>query len=151
MMKLKIQRRLASLVLKCSPKRVRFNPAMLEDVKEAITKTDMRLLSGQGGVSKVPARGVSRGRARKAGVQKAKGLRKGHGSRKGSPNARASDKERWMRKVRSQREFIAELKEKKFITPKVYRELYAKVKGNYFRSRRHIKLYIGEKGLAVSN
>ncbi|RME52818.1 50S ribosomal protein L19e [Candidatus Woesearchaeota archaeon] len=147
-MKLSIQRRLASIVLKCSPKRIRFNPARLEDVKEAITKTDMRLLSGQGGVRKVSVKGVSRGRARKIAEQKRKGLRRGPGSKKGTPNARLPRKERWVVKVRSQRAFIKELKEKGVIDTRAYRVLYRKVKGNFFRSKRHIKLFMNENDLA---
>lgn len=146
-MRLTLHRRIAAKVLKCSPKRVRFDPAQLEDAKEAITKSDVRILSGQGGVSSIEARGVSRVRARHQAKQRRKGLRKGAGNRKGTPNARSPAKRAWIRKVRTQRSFLQELKEKDVLVPGVFRGLYGKVKGNFFRSRRHIKLYIDENNL----
>ena len=52
-----------------------------------------------------------------------------------------------MIQVRNQREFIKELKEKELVEVGVYRNLYRKVKGGYFRSKRHIKLYLTENEL----
>jgi ribosomal protein L19E len=49
--------------------------------------------------------------------------------------------------LRIQRKFIKELKERKRISPKTYRQIYDKTKGNYFRSRNHIKLYLTENKL----
>ena len=39
------------------------------------------------------------------------------------------------------------LREKEIIEKKVYRDLYLKSKGGFFRSKRHLKLYIDEHGL----
>ncbi|RME31740.1 50S ribosomal protein L19e [Candidatus Woesearchaeota archaeon] len=146
-MKLKLQKRLAAALLNCSPKRVRFDPAQVNDIKEGITKSDMRLLITDKLVSKRPEKGVSRVRARKTRAQKRKGLRRGHGSKKGTPNANHPQKERWMSKVRVQRAFLKELKEKGRIALTTYRLLYRKAKGGYFRSKRHIKLYIDDQRL----
>ena len=71
-MKLTVQRRLAATLLGVSEKRVRFDPARLNDVKEAITKTDLRGLIGEKAVAALPVKGVSRSRARKTKRQKAK-------------------------------------------------------------------------------
>jgi ribosomal protein L19E len=49
-----------------------------------------------------------------------------------------------MNNVRVQRAFLRLLSEKNIITRKAFRELYLKSKGGYFRSRRHIKLYLQE-------
>jgi hypothetical protein len=46
--------------------------------------------------------------------------------------------------VRVQREFIKLLLSKNIITRQAYRGLYLKSKGGYFRSKRHIKLYLEE-------
>ena len=40
-MNLNLQKRLAANVIGCSEKRVVFDPSRLEDIKEAITKTDI--------------------------------------------------------------------------------------------------------------
>ena len=146
-MKLATQKRLAATLLKCSSDRVVFKPEHLHDVKEAITKSDLRLLISDGVISRQPVKGVSRVRARKIREQKRKGLRRGHGSRKGTPNASTPDKEKWMNKVRKQRAFLKELKDKELVTIQIYRNLYRKSKGGFFRSKRHIKLYLDDQRL----
>jgi len=149
-MKLTLQKRLAASVLGCSEKRVAFDPARLEDIKEAITKTDIRLLIGEGAIREKPVKGVSRVRANKRKTQKSKGLRKGEGSRKGKVTARASKKEKWIKKMRAQRKFLKQLKLKGLLKPDAFKELYTKSKGGFFRSTKHIKLYIQEKNLLNS-
>lgn len=146
-MKLDAQKRVAAKVLKCGPGRVRFNPAHLHDIKDAITKSDMRLLVSDGLVAAIPKKGISRSRARKIRVQKRKGLRRGSGSRKGTMKAAIGSKEQWMLRVRSQRAFLAELKEKGLLSLADYHMLYRKSKGGFFRSVRHIKLFIDDKRL----
>lgn len=146
-MKLNTQRRVAASLLKCGPGRVRFDPASLSDIKEAITKSDMRLLISDGIVSKDAVKGVSRARARKLHTQKRKGLRRGSGSRKGTPSAIQDSKRQWMTQIRSQRTFIQELRESQLVSHDTYRDLYRKSKGGFFRSRRHIKLYLDDHRL----
>ncbi len=144
-MKVDNQKRLAARILKCSKKRVRFDPDRLSDIKEAITKIDIKGLIKDKAIRKIPVKGVSRGRARKRLVQRRKGKQKGAGSRKGSRGARIPKKKEWMNKIRAQRKLLRILKEKKIIDDKLYREFYSKSKGGFFRSRRHIKLYLEER------
>lgn len=141
---LRVQKRLASQVLNCSPKRVWFDDTRLEDIKQAITKHDIRLLVGDKAIKEKPMNSTSKVRVRKLKIQKSKGRRKGPGSKKGKVNARLGLKNLWMIKVRVQREFLKELLTKKIITRKAYRELYLKSKGGYFRSKRHVKLFLDE-------
>lgn len=148
-MRLTVQRRLAGDVLGVSGKRVRFESSRLEDVKEAITRTDIRGLIAEGAVWALPEKGVSRGRARLALEQKKKGRRKGSGSRKGKANARTSEKRSWMNQVRLQREFIRELKDGGRVTKETARMLYDRSKGGFFRSKRHIQIYTEENGLLI--
>jgi large subunit ribosomal protein L19e len=141
-MNLKVQKRLASQILNCSPDRVVFDDNRLEDIKQAITNRDLRLLIGDGAISKKAGNFTSKVRARKLAVQKRKGRRAGPGSMKGKATARANPKQIWMHSIRVQRAFLALLLEKNIITRLAYRELYLKSKGGYFRSKRHIKLYL---------
>jgi large subunit ribosomal protein L19e len=147
---LKLQKRLAANVLNCSPKRVVFDPASLEDIKEAITKTDIRLLIGEGAIWERPEKGVSRFRANKRKRQKSKGLRKGEGSRKGKATARRPKKQAWMDNIRAQRNFLKHLKSNNLLKHGAFKELYVKSKGGFFRSINHIKLYIHEHNLMLS-
>ncbi|MBT3303765.1 50S ribosomal protein L19e [Candidatus Woesearchaeota archaeon] len=142
-----IQKRIAAKVMKCSPKRIKLDPTKLEEIKEAITKHDVKLLLGTKAIKTKQKKGVSRARANKALKQKRKGLRKGHGSRKGTLNARAKTKRTWINKIRKQRALIKRLYENKKIDTTTYRELYKKSKGNFFRSARHIKVYLEEHGI----
>jgi large subunit ribosomal protein L19e len=146
-MKLKLQKRLAAELLKCSKKRISLDTARLDDIKEAITKADIRSLISEGTIKRKPAKNISRGRARKIATQKRKGRRKGLGKRKGKKTARLPKKEAWMDRIRTQRRFLKELKEKGIIPSLTYQQLYMKSKGGFFRSKRHIKLYIEEHDL----
>ncbi|MBR9675781.1 50S ribosomal protein L19e [Candidatus Woesearchaeota archaeon] len=150
-MKLKNQKRIAASVFKGSKKRVIFETSKLEQIKEAITRFDIRNLITQGVISEKPKRGVSRGRARKVNEQKRKGRRSGAGNKKGTRTARTPKKLVWMNKIRLQRSFLKELKEKKLVDDKIFRDLYRKAKGGFFRSKRHIKLYVNEHGLVRSD
>lgn len=147
-MKLRVQKRIAADVLKCSPKRVVFDTAKLKEIKEGITKSDIRGMIIDNFISKRRIKGISNARSKKIKVQKTKGRQKGHGSRKGKKNARTPKKELWMNKVRLQRNFLRILKEKNAIENKIYWDLYRKIKGGFFRSKRHLQLYITEKKLA---
>ena len=143
-MKLNTQKKLAAKLFKGSKKRVRFDPERLTDIKEAITKYDMKALVSDGAVSEIKKRGVSRGTARKNQNQKRKGRQRGHGNRKGKKTARNPPKQVWMNKIRLLRSFLKELKDKEMFSSSVYRNLYLKSKGGFFRSKKHLKLYITE-------
>ncbi|MBS3145779.1 50S ribosomal protein L19e [Candidatus Woesearchaeota archaeon] len=150
-MDLKVQKRIAASLMGISPKRVWFDPNRLEEIKESITKADMRLLVRDKAVQKKQKRGISGFRSKKIKAQKSKGRRKGAGSKKGGRNARINPKKEWMAKVRLQRRFLKELKVKSLINIQNYRNLMRKVKGGFFRSKRHIKIYLDEHNLAIKN
>ncbi|MFQ5474482.1 MAG: 50S ribosomal protein L19e [Candidatus Nanoarchaeia archaeon] len=146
-MKLSLQKRLAASILKASPKRVWLDETMLADIKDAITKADVRGLIIEGSIRLKPVTSISKGRQRAIKTQKSKGLRKGKGSQKGKRTARLSQKEAWIGKVRIQRTFLKNLRDKKMIDTSIYRNLYLKSKGGFFRSKRHIKIYLDEQGM----
>jgi large subunit ribosomal protein L19e len=141
------QKKVSAKILKVGKNKIWFDKSKLTEIKEAITKADIRALVGQNIIQKRPDRGTSRVRARKRIIQRRKGRQKGPGSRKGKKTARLSKKDAWMIKVRSQRNFIKELKASTIIAVSTYRNLYSKVKGGYFRNKRHIKLYLTENKL----
>ncbi len=144
-MELKLQKRLAGDVMNCSPYRVSFDVQRLDDIKDAITKADIRALARQGAIIKNPVVGISKFRARKIKCQKRKGRRKGPGCKKGPKRSRLSKKRAWINRVRCQRRFLAELREKKLVSTKTAHMIYQKIKGGFFRSRRHVKLFLEEK------
>ncbi|MFT4297566.1 MAG: 50S ribosomal protein L19e [Candidatus Woesearchaeota archaeon] len=149
MTNLKLQRRLAAQILKCAPEKVLFNTDDFSEVKESITKADIKGLIGSGIIGKKHSNASSRARARKNLVQKRKGLKKGHGSRKGTANARSKKKDEWICRIRKQRSLLKLLKEKEMITKKIYQTLANKAKGGFFRSERHLKTYMNEHNLII--
>ena len=122
-----------------------------EEIKESITKADIRGLIKDKAITIKQKKGVSRARANKIKTQKSKGRRKGAGRLKGKKTSRTPKKETWMNKIRIQRALLKELKEKKKITTAIFSELYRKAKGGFFRSKRHLKLYIEEHKLVNKN
>ncbi len=54
-MKLTVQKRLAASLFKCSEKRVWFDEDRLADIKEAITKNDIKALISQGAIRLKPS------------------------------------------------------------------------------------------------
>jgi large subunit ribosomal protein L19e len=141
------KKRLAAKILKVSPKKIKFKTEALEDISKAITRSDIRGLIAIKQITKSRKPLQSRAGARKIAAQKRKGRRKGQGKRKGSKHSKVTKKQKWMLKVRVQRNFLKQLREKKLVIPKNYRLVYSKIKGGFFRNKRHLKLYITEQNL----
>ena len=146
-MKFTTQKRIAAQVLRVGTTKVWFSPERLSDIKEAITKSDIRALISAGAIEARKDNQQSKSRARKLKRQKNKGNKKGPGSKKGKVTARLSRKDAWVAKIRVQRKFLSELKQKELLVNSAYKELLAKAKGGFFRNRRHIKLYVEERSL----
>ncbi len=144
---MKSKKRLAGDILNVSPSKIIFAVDALEEIKKAITRADIRGLIAVKKITKNKSNHQSRARARKSLIQKRKGRQSGQGHKKGAKHSTITKKEKWMIKVRAQRDFIKDLREKKLVTLTNYRSLYRKVKGGYFRNRRHIKLYLTEHKL----
>jgi large subunit ribosomal protein L19e len=134
------QRRMAAALLKCGEGRVWLDPASQEELEDAVTRQDIRSAIKAGVIRAKRIPGVSRGRARRLEAERARGRHAGPGKRKGSPESRVSRKERWMHRIRAQRELLQGLRDSKKLTPGVYREFYRRAKGGMFRSRAHLLL-----------
>jgi len=143
-MQLKIQKRLAAQILKSSENDIWLDSSRLDEIKEAITKADIKSLIKDKAIKGKKTRGISRYRIRKRELQIRKGRRRGSGSLKGGKHARLSKKRSWINHIRIQRAFLQNLRNKDIINKSSYRSLYMKSKGGFFRSKRHIKLYMQE-------
>ena len=143
-MKMKLQRNLASKVMKCGNSRVWFEPSRIADISEAITTEDVRKLIKDGLIKEMPQKGLSSFRKKKMLAQKAKGRRKGSGSRKGKA---MKGKKLWIKKIRTLRAALRELKDSGRIDNKTYRHLYMVSKSGFFRSRSHLMNYLEKNSL----
>ncbi len=146
-MKLGNQKAISAKMLGVGKSKVWLDAEHLSEIKEAITKADIRNLIRKRVIQSKPMLGKSRVRARKRLTQRRKGRQQGAGTRKGSAHARLDKKTAWMNLVRSQRSLAKELKLKGLVSVQTYRDLYSKIKGGYFRNQRHIKLYLTEHKL----
>ena len=149
-MNLRKQKELAARSLGVSKKRIKINASTAADkksVKEMISREGAKELLGEKLITKSAKKGNSRTRANHTLAQKKKGRRSGHGSRKGTQNARFKDKDKWMEKIRALRKLLKEFKDSGRLEVKDYRELYKKAKGNFFRNKRHMLLYIEQNNL----
>ena len=140
-MNLSYQRRVASTVLKCGVNRVWIDdrPEVQERISEAVTREDVRLLIVQRFIRKHQKKGISRGRAKAAAIQKSKGKRKGHGSRKGHGGARTPKQAAWMTKVRALRKELTSIKNDGTIDASQYRKYYRRINGGVYNSRNHLR------------
>jgi len=140
-MNLRNQKKLSAKILKTGKHKVAFSPDGLSEIKEAITRADLKSLIKKGLITKKKSKGVSRGRKRE---QRKKKKTKGMGKRKGTYKTRNPKKRMWINKVRPQRRLLKLLKKKGVIASQEFKRLYALIKGNFFRSVNHLKLYLNK-------
>ncbi len=137
---LSLQKRLAAEVLKIGQSRVWMSTEHLEDIKKAVTRSDVRKMISHGYI-----------KAKKEKINKPKiyqkKRKKGPGSRKGSAGARLTKKRRWINTIRPLRKMLKELRNEGKMDQTKYRKVYLLAKGGVFRNRVHLKLYLEQKGI----
>ena len=148
MTNLSLQKRLARKVLGVGSKRIKIDNAVAEEIKEAITRADIKDLIEDGAIEVLQKKGVSRHRARARHLQRKKGRQRGHGLRKGKAGARTSKKQVWMAKIRRIRAELKSLRADAVLTDEIYRLLYRRAGGGFFRDRGHLLVYIKQHKLA---
>jgi large subunit ribosomal protein L19e len=138
---------MAAEILKCGVHRVYFDPYLIEDIKLAITREDIRNLIKEGVIQKKYKEGISKYRKNLRHERKKKGRARGLGKRKGTKHARTPKKKSWIRKIRPLRKELKKLRERKSITATTYRKLYKNAKGGMFANVAQLNRYIKEKDL----
>lgn len=146
-MNLTAQRRIAAELLKCGINRVWMDPLAEDDILMSITREDVRQLINQGLIKKRPEKGVSRVRANVRHQRNLKGHGIGLGKRKGKKGARTPKKRAWIERIRPQRRYLKQLRDRKLIETSVYRKIYRQAKGGAFHSVAHLKRHLNEKKL----
>lgn len=146
-MSLKSQRRLAAQLLKAGTNRVWIDPNRIEDVEVAITRAEIRKLIHEGAIRQLPAKGVSRARARVLREKKKKGLRRGPGTREGSSKAKITKKDAWMLRIRALRRKLNEWKANRTIADDSYRQLYRRASSGAFSSVADMERYAKTHGM----
>jgi len=130
-MNLRKRKELASKVLKVGKNRIKFSTENLAEIKEAITKQDIRDLYKEGFISIKPIKGRKKIVRRKT--------RRGPGKIKKTVNKR---KQIYVKITRKLRKYLKELKAQGRISNELFLELRKKIRMRTFRSKSHLREHL---------
>ena len=131
-MKLDTKKRLAARTLKVGLGRIEFNIDRLDEIKEAITKQDIKDLKESGAIKikEIKGRKTVVGRKRK----------RGPGKIKKTVNVR---KRTYMIMTRKLRKYVEGVKKQGTLNRDEGKDIRKKIRNRLFRSKAHLKDYIG--------
>jgi large subunit ribosomal protein L19e len=131
-MNLRSKKLLAARTLNVGKERIVFVKSRLDEIKEAITKQDIRDLQKEKAIIIKEITG-------KKTIQK-KGKRKGPGSVKKNVDTRKRD---YVIMTRKLRRYVAEMKKQGMLPSEEIKNIRKKIRNKSFKSKAHLKEYIG--------
>ncbi|GBE20446.1 MAG TPA: hypothetical protein ENG87_02695 [Candidatus Pacearchaeota archaeon] len=131
-MNLSKKKALAVKTLKKGKKRIVFLESRLNDIKEAITKQDIRDLHKEGAIVIKELKGKRKKKKRKT--------KKGKGNVRKKVNKRKKD---YVTLTRKLRKYLNEIKNQKKLSKEESNEIGKRIRNKMFRSKSHMKEYIG--------
>jgi len=131
-MNLSKKKKLAIETLKVGKGRIVFLPTRLEEIKEAITKQDIRQLKEDGAIIVKEIKGKKK--------NKKKSTKRSPGNIRKKVNKR---KQEYVIMTRKLRKYVAELKKQGKLSREDVLEIRKKIRNRVFKSKAHLKEYIG--------
>lgn len=131
-MNLKKKKALVVRTLKVGKERIIFSKSRLNEIKEAITKQDIRDLQRDGAIIIKEIKGRRKIKKRKR--------KRSPGKIKKKVNKR---KEEYIIMTRKLRKYVAEMKKQGKLSREEIAEIRKKIRNKKFRSKSHLKEYIG--------
>ena len=131
-MNLSKKKSLASKTLKVGKAKIVFLLSRLDEIKEAITKQDIRDLKKEGAII------VKEPKGRKKNIKKNK--KRGPGKIKKKVNKR---KQEYVIMTRKLRKYTAEMKKQGKLSREEIKEIRNRIRNRKFKSKAHLKEYIG--------
>lgn len=130
-MNLEKKKLLAQRTLKIGKKRILFLKSRLDEIKEAITKQDIKNLQESGAII------IKNIKGRKRNLKKK--IKKSAGNIRKKVNRR---KKEYMIMARKLRRYLAEMKKQGKVTNEEIIEIRKKIRNRYFKSKNYLKAYI---------
>lgn len=130
-MNLSKKKSLAVRALKVGEGRIKFLQSRIDKIKEAITKQDIRELQKEGAIIVKEIKGKKK--------SEKKNKKRGAGKIKKTVNKR---KQEYVKMVRKQRGYVAELKRKGELNKEEVIDIRKKIRNKQFRSKAHLKEFI---------
>ncbi len=150
MSKVTLVRRMAGNIMSRGQSKIRIKPSAMDDVKNVLTRDDVRGLIKDGKVYAIEEKHNLSLYGKKLREKRKQGRGRGPGRRRGTAKARHGDMDH-KKRVRAQRRLLKVLKEDKTIDNEQFKHLYALVSGGTFMSKVSLLTRIKSSGIELSN
>jgi large subunit ribosomal protein L19e len=149
MSNVKLVKRMASEIMGRGLNSVRVKPSAMEDVKNVLTRDDVRGLIKDGKIYAIAEKHNLSSYGRELREKRKQGRGRGIGRRRGTSKARHGIDHK--KKMRSQRRLLMALKNEKAINNEQFKKLYALVGGGTFNSKVSLLTKIKSTGVSISD